>query len=282
MTLPRELNISVMMGLLSLMLTCSDARGEEVAHQEPLIMHRGLYLGIFGGGGNSSNDNFSQSGTALYGNSKGGPLSVNAQGGANSNSAAIGGLHVGYEWSGWMLGQEGSRWGLLPAAEFEGYYLGSSQNGQLLNPTPRIPEHSFADSLPMNAGVLLANSVLTLHTPYMDKIHPYFGGGVGAAFVSISGADSTQLNPAEPGINHFNSNPNASSWSFAAQAKTGIRAELAERWWLFVEYRFLYLSPTNYTFGSTQYPTHVATTPWNVNFGGMYYNMGAVGVEYSF
>ncbi|QFY41990.1 hypothetical protein F6R98_04545 [Candidatus Methylospira mobilis] len=245
-------------------------------------MSRGLYLGIFGGGGNSNNNNFTQSGTALYGDAKGGPLVVNAQGAANSNSTGIGGLHIGYEWAGWMMGQEGARWGLLPSAEFEGYYLGTTQSGQLLNPTPRVPEHTFSDNFPVNAGVLLTNALFSLRTPYLDTIFPYVGAGVGAAIVSISGANSAQTNPAEPGINHFNSNPNASNWGFATQAKAGVRAEIVDHLSLFVEYRFLYISPTNYTFGTTVYPTHIATTPWNVNFGGMYYNMGAAGIEYSF
>jgi opacity protein-like surface antigen len=270
---------------VSLTFTCIDAYGAESCasqQQDSPANSRGLYLGIFGGGGNSTNNNVTQNGTALYSTAKGGPLVVNAQGTPNSNSTGIGGLHVGYEWAGWLMGKEGERWGLLPAAEFEGYYLGTTQNVQMLNPSARIPEHTFSDNFPINGGVLLTNALLTVRTPYIDPIYPYVGAGVGTAIVSISGANSAQLNPPEPGINHFNSNPNASNWGFATQVKAGIRAEVVEHVSLFVEYRFLYISPTNYTFGSTVYSTHVATTPWNVNFGGMYYNMGAAGIEYNF
>jgi len=281
----RKLNILVLLGFLSLELTCFDASGAEACQpgqKEAPAKSRGLYLGIFGGGGNSSNNNFTQTGTALYGDAKGGPLVVNAQGTANSNSTGIGGLHIGYEWAGCMMGGEGAKWGLLPAAEFEGYYLGTTQSGQLLNPTPRIQGHTFSDNFPINAGVLLTNALFSLRTPYLDTIFPYVGAGIGTAIVSISDASSAQTNPAEPGINHFNSNPNSSNWGFATQVKAGVRAEIIEHLSLFAEYRFLYISPTNYTFGSTVYSTHIATTPWNVNFGGMYYNMGAAGIEYSF
>ncbi|MEW6545068.1 MAG: hypothetical protein AB1411_15850 [Nitrospirota bacterium] len=200
-------------------------------------------------------------------------------GNADTKTAAIGGLHVGYEWPGWWYGREESRWGLLPAAELEGYYLGSTQSGQLTS-SDSIPNRRFQVSFPMHMGVFLTNALVSLHTPY--KVHPYIGGGVGTAFVSVSGAESFQVNPAEPGINHFNSKPDASSWSFAAQAKTGFRTEIDERWSVFAEYRFLYLAPTSYTFGATEYSTHVPTTQWNVHFGGMFYNIAVAGLGYSF
>jgi hypothetical protein len=271
----RGLSISVMVGMLSSVLVCSDALGEEAAPREARSMARGLYLGAFGGGGVSDNDDLAQRGTAF---SSGGPISVNAVGNANADTATIGGLHVGYEWPEWRLGKEGSGWGLLPAAELEGYYLGSTQSGQLTSND--TINRRFNVSLPMDMGVFLTNAVLNFHTPY--KVHPYIGGGAGAAFVSISGADSLQVNTPEPGINHFNSNPNASSWSFAAQAKTGFRAEIDERWSLFAEYRFLYIAPTEYTFGATEYSTHIPTTQWNVHFGGMFYNIAVAGLGYSF
>jgi len=64
---------------------------------------RGLYLGVFGGGGVSDNNNFTQSGVA-YKKTDHAPfykenydLFVDTTGKANSKSAAIGGLHIGYE-----------------------------------------------------------------------------------------------------------------------------------------------------------------------------------------
>lgn len=271
-----RLLMSVMVGLLA-SLPAMTALAEDGQGSQVPSMGRGFYLGAFGGGGVSSNGTILQNGTAFLSS---GALSVSATGNGIDNSAMVGGLHLGYEWQGWRLGQEGSGWGLLPAAELEGYYLGTTQRGRLDNPTPRIPEHTFDTSFPLNMGVFLSNAVLTLHTPY--KIHPYLGAGVGAAYVSVSGADSSQLNPAEPGINHFNSNPNASSWALAAQTKAGFRADIAEGWWLFTEYRLLYVGPTNYTFGNTVYPTHSQTTSWNVTFGSMYYNIAVAGVGFDF
>lgn len=237
----------------------------------------GIYGGVFGGGGHSSNNSANQTGTAFFPAARGGPLFVNATGNIGG-SAWISGAHIGYGWQGESLAE---RWSLAPAVELEGYYLRSSQNGQLNNPTTRIPEHTFEDSFPMNTGILLANAVLTFKTPYTNKIYPYLGVGAGRAVISVVGANSAQVHPPEPGINHFNANPNASNWASAAQVKAGLRINVTEHWRLLAEYRLLCLSSTNYTFGQTKYVTHVPTTRWNVNLSNMVYNMGGVGVEYS-
>lgn len=273
----RGLFISAIIGLLASLPAYTDALGETGTDHEASSMGRGFYLGAFGGGGVSNNGTIVQNGTAFLSS---GALSVSAVGKPTDSAAMVGGLHLGYEWPGWRLGKEGSGWGLLPAAELEGYYLGTTQSGRLDNATPRIPGHAFDTTFPLNMGVFLSNAVLTLDTPY--GVHPYLGGGVGAAYVSVSGADSLQVTPAEPGINHFNSDSNAASWALAAQAKTGLRFDIAPNWWLFTEYRLLYVGPTNYTFGSTVYPTHSRTTSWNVTLGSMYYNIAVAGVGFNF
>ncbi len=262
MMLFKKLSISILLAIMSSILIQTDGLGDETVTQEARPKGRSLYMGIFGGGGSSDNDSITQSGIALYpaGGGPGGlgPLPVNASGNAASTSAALGGLHVGYEFSEWNVGNNSGGWGLLPAVEFEGYYLGTNQNSQLYNPITRLPNHRFADSFPIDSGVLLGNAVLNFNTPY-KSIHPYIGGGVGAAIVSVSNANSIQINPLEAGINHFNSNPNASNWSFAAQAKAGFRVNLVEHLWLFTEYRFLLVDANDYTFGSTVYSTHIPT-----------------------
>jgi hypothetical protein len=48
------------------------------------------------------------------------------------------------------------------------------------------------------------------------------GAGIGAGVLSISDADSLQVSPREPGINHYNSNRNSSDVTFAAQVKAGL------------------------------------------------------------
>lgn len=234
------------------------------------------YLSVFGGGGVFSADKLNQTGVALFDPGQGGPLSVNANGAGSTSGVGIVGVNAGYP-----LGVE--KHGLTPALEVEGYYLGGTQTGDnLVNVTDRLPEHDFTVKYPMNTGVFLANAVVNFGHFCHDKLHSYAGLGVGTAVVSISGADSTQISPPEAGINHYNSNPNASDWTFATQAKMGLNYALTQSLGIFAEYRFLYLSPTSYTFGSTQYPTHTATTSWDVNISGLYNNMGAVGLQYKF
>jgi opacity protein-like surface antigen len=262
----------------------SDLMGvQEVPSSDPIGGARGTYVGIFGGGGGSSSADATQNGTALYkvgGKPDGlGPLTVIADGSTGSQGTWISGLHLGHEWS--PSGTADNAWGLLPAVEFEAYYLGTTLSGNLVNPTPRIPGHTFADSFPINAGVFLAEAVVSLRTP-LQRVYPYLGGGVGSAFVSIHDANSAQISPPEAGINHFNSGTNASCWTFATQAKTGVRFALTERWSLFAEYRFLYLGSTEYTFGPTVYPTHIPTTPWNVHLGGVGEHLAAGGLEFNF
>ena len=230
------------------------------------------YIGGFGGGGSSLNGDLSQQGTSYLSAYKGGPLYVNAQGGALSNSSVgIAGAHLGYRVQGKQF---------IPALELEGYYLTSKQRGQLINPTPRVPEHIFEDTFPMDMGIFIANTILNINTNELSIIEPYVGAGVGTGFISLSGANSEQIRPAEPYINHFNSNPDATDWTFAAQAKAGLHYHSKDTWSLLTEYRFLYLAPTQYTFGSTQYSGHAATSNWRIHFGRMINHLAVVGFEY--
>ena len=265
---------------------------------------RGLYLGLFGGGSTSDSSDFTQSGVAF----KREPidqhnydLSVDVKGSSGSQTGALGGLHVGYEFSEILMCNAYSGWGLRPAVELEGYYLGTSKSGTLSNPQTELGvpvgggdyhnisagDHVFKDSFNLDMGILLANSVFTFKTPWASNIFTYIGGGVGAAITSISGADSAQYGPGTPElspyINHFNSNTNASSSSFATQAKVGIRAEILDHVSVFAEYRYLYVSATNHTFGSTVYPgIHAETSAWDSHFGSTNFHSGVLGIEYGF
>lgn len=241
----------------------------------PPASSRGAYVGVFGGGGSRSGTTVSQLGTAFFIEAAGGPLAVDAKGRTNSGGVGFGGAHLGYEWS---YGKY-----LQPALELEGFYLaGNQQRAALANPTNRLDEHTFSDTFPARTTVLLANMVVGFRTPYQG-ITPYIGGGIGAANVSIKGATSTQTDPAEPGINHFNSNPDSSAWTFAAQAKAGARVAIGDSGaYLFGEYRYLYVGAVNQIFGSTSYPTHVSTSPWTASFGGTSHHLAAGGVGFSF
>ena len=149
------------------------------------------------------------------------------------------------------------------------------------DPNNRLNGHVFETTFPLDSGVFLINGVLS-YQPSNRRLTPYVGLGMGAAGLSIRGADSLQVVPAEPGVNHFNSKPDSTDWTFAAQAKVGLRLRLTERAYLFAEYRFLYIGSTTHVFGSTVYPTHFETSPWTVDFDGMCNHLGVGGIGFSF
>jgi hypothetical protein len=236
---------------------------------------RNAYVGVFGGGGSRSSGTVSQFGTAFFPEAVGGPMAIDATGSTSSGGVGFVGAHLGYEWSYGAY--------LRPALEIEGFYLASNQQrATLVNPTARLEEHAFDTTFPTRTTVLLANMVVGFRTPY-QSITPYIGGGIGAANVSITGATSTQIDPPEAGINHFNASPDSSAWTFAAQAKAGARLALGDSGaYLFGEYRYLYVGDVNQVFGSTAYPTHVPTSPWTTSFGGTSHHLAAGGVGFSF
>jgi opacity protein-like surface antigen len=256
-------------GILLLALSCSPAMSEDGGGGTP---GRGTYVSLFGGGG-GGNSNVTQTGTALFPLQVGGPLDVNATGRTNTSGVGLIGLQIGHEWS------TGSQ--LMPAFEIEGFYLRETQRARLENPTNRLPEHTFDNTFPMNNAVFLANAVLSFRTSYRG-VTPYVGGGIGAARISVNGADSAQISPPEAGINHFNSRPDSSGWGFAAQAKAGVRVALGDRAYIFGEYRYLFVDSTDLTFGATVYPTHVPTTDWTVRFSDMSHHLGAAGIGFNF
>lgn len=271
----RQKNHLSALGVCLLTLISVSANADTTTTPQVSSLSNSLYFGIFGGGGTFTTDSVEQSGVAY----KAHTLVVDANGTGSASSVGVLGGYVGYKWPALSL-QRGSQWSLVPATEFEGYYLKGTQNAnKLVNETELLPQHDFSTSYPMNNGVFLANAVLNFN--HADsKVHPYVGAGLGTAIVSITGATSTQTTPDEPGVNHYNSDPDASDWTFAAQSKIGVRYDVSEHSNVFAEYRFLYLAPTYYTFGATQYPTHSATTDWDVNMGSMYYNMVTVGIQY--
>lgn len=216
-------------------------------------------------------------GVAFFPDASGGPLAVEAIGHTKKNGTGFGGVQIGYEWSKCL--DDCSCWTLAPAAELEGYWLNRHIEGHLFNTTDtdRLPEHDFFDTFHMRSGVYLANFVLALNNTW--NLSPYVGLGAGATRLSLHHANSLQLAPPEPGINHFNSMSHDSSWAFAAQVKAGLRYNIC-RFHIFGEYRFLFVDSSNFMFGSTVYSTHVHTTPWNVKFEDMEYNAFAFGVQF--
>lgn len=242
-----------------------------------------VYFSVFGGGGSSNKTLINQYGTAFFTEAEGGPLAVNAFGHSKSRSAGIVGGHIGYQWEDIILNSLNSQLGLAPAIELEGYYVGKRtlKAHDINNDTSRLPEHDFLVTYPMSTGVFLANTVLNFTSANYPGWRPYVGAGIGAAVLSISNANSLQTAPLEANVNHYNGNPNDRVAAFAAQTKAGLNYAFTEHLSVFAEYRWLYIANTKFTFGSTVYPAHAATSSWNANLGAQYYNMGAAGIRFT-
>lgn len=238
------------------------------------------YIGGFGGGLYSDSTSVTQMGTAFFTEAAGGPLAVLAEGHTKKTSTGFGGVQLGYEWAESPLNFGLAGWNFASGVELEGFWYSRTSRGHLINPTDRLPEHDFYDTFHMDSGVYLANVIFSINNSFLGSFTPYVGGGVGATRISIKNATSTQTDPVEVGINHFNSKRNDSSWAFAAQVKTGLRYQISESFHIFGEYRYLYVDSSNYIFGSTSYPTHAATTPWNVKISNTHYNAFTFGIQY--
>lgn len=237
----------------------------------------GTYLGVFGGGGSTSKTHISQRGFAFNNADPRLALLVHATGRGGNYGVGLVGAHFGYEFDSGIC--------LIPALGLEGFYLGSNSGEKVHLNNPTFFEHDFHNKLPLRAGVLLGEFVLSLRAPSTSKwrwIEPYVGGGFGGGVLWIHHAKATQLSPAEPDVNHFNSRTTASDSALAAQFKGGFRFNLNSHWRLFAEYRYIYFPSTSYMFGFTQYPTHVPTSNWIVKLGKLNFNLGVVGLDYKF
>jgi len=246
---------------------------------EPPGGEPGLYVGAFGGLGAVNSTSLQQRGAVFLNPPRKVPvLPINADGDTGSSTdVALGGIQVGYEWNRWNLAAD---WGLQPAVELEGIYIGKHSPVGEMPVRPAFLGTQYV-TVPTTAGVFLANAVFTLQTPYSSTIVPYAGIGAGVAIVSIRGADSA--NPSEPGINHFNSDSNASDTAFAMQVKVGLKGRISKNLSLFTEYRYLSIDATSYVFGSTDYPgVHLPTTSWHVDMGRQQYNLFVAGLQYKF
>src|SRR5690606_14376371 len=145
----------------------------------------GVYMGVFGGLGSASSASMQQKG-AVHLNQHF-SLPINARGATDGGNVWLAGLQAGYEGKRWDFGS--SKWGVKPAAELEGFYIGRHTSVGEMPVMPRFLGTQYV-YFPMSAGVVLANAVFTFKTPYSDRIFPYLGVGVGAAFTSVKGSDS--------------------------------------------------------------------------------------------
>jgi len=237
---------------------------------------QGFYVGLFGGAGTASSMSARQEGGFYLPAPLSTRVGVDAQGRTGGEPVGVLGLQAGYEGKRQTFGP--SEWSLKPAAELEGLYIGQQSPVGDMPITPSVLGTQYV-TLPMTVGVVLANAVFTVQTPWSSRIFPYLGVGAGVARLSIQGANST--NPSEPGINHFDSGPDASATAFAMQFKAGVKGEVARNLLLFAEYRHLTINPTQYTFGETL-PPHLPTDSWTVSLGRQSYNLFVAGLQVRF
>lgn len=246
----------------------------------PAFANQNFYVGAFGGGGSPNHINAGQFGTVYIVEASGGPLAVNAFGKLNNKSAAFFGAQLGYQAQHISINSS-SQWTLGPAVELEGLSMNKSTfSATLYNYTDRADEHEFVVSYPMYRNVFLANAVFSFNSPRFT-VQPYIGFGIGSALVRISGANSVQVNPAEAGINHYNTDPSDTNTTFAGQLKLGLGYNLNKHVSFFAEYRRLYIASSHFELGSTAYATHAPTSSWKIKLGAQKYNLGAIGVRFN-
>lgn len=239
-----------------------------------------IYVGAFGGGIYSNSAKLHQLGTVFFNEAAGGPLAVFAQGHLRKSSSGFGGVQIGYEWLQCPQYIQCSDWTVVPTTELEAYFYSHHKKGHFVNSTDRLPEHDFVNSFHMNMGVYLFNTMFSLNNPCWCGFSPYIGANIGATRISVRNAKSIQIAPEEPEINYFNSKRSDSDWTFAAQAKVGVQYKFCGSFHIFAEYRYLFVDSSNYIFGSTVYPTHAPTSPWNVKVKHFHYNAFALGIQF--
>jgi len=284
-----------------------------IQHANAESKGRGFYMGAFAGAGTTDNQDLKQTATAYKRgelahdvNNDPWDLLVDVKGNTKRNSLGLGGAQMGYEWA-------ANSFNVKPAAELEAFYLGANQYAHLTNAEQEdgvwvstangheageLSEHhsiaagvhQFANKMHMNMGLLMANGVFTYETNKVFK--PYFGAGLGLAYINMTSARSYQTGPGGvelidgPGtgaVIHFNSEKHDADVALAEQAKIGVRAEFDSHWSAFAEYRYLLVESSNYKFGSTDYPGHhVETSHWKVENDGMNLHAGLVGLQYAF
>ena len=245
-----------------------------------LSLPKDMYLGLFGGLGSNSTPKQIQSGTAYFPESQGGHFYVDAIGSASTqNPGGLGGGQIGKEIPGQL--QLSKDIHLTLATEFEGYYLYTNLTGnEVNNNTSQVDLDNFKTSLPINNGLFFGNVVFKFKHNTLESLQPYVGLGLGGSYMKVRNGQSEQISAPKPGINYFNSSPNAYAGAFAVQPKVGFFHALDKHWSISAEYRFLYIAESNMTFGSTVYSNHVATSNWNLFLGSQYINLGSIGLQY--
>lgn len=184
----------------------------------------------------------------------------------NSKVAGVGGLKFGYEFPASPIDIQSSdptSFNFIPAIEAEAGYLGQEYNATLDSGGPGGGS-TFKTKL--DSAVFMLNGLAKFG---MGLWRPYFGGGVGFAWVNGSDASINA-----PGVTIQDGNDN--DVVLACQAIIGMEFFVSDTWSLFGEYKFFYMNDLN-----LKYTT---TTAQNMNFeeAGLGANIVTMGVRTRF
>lgn len=262
-----------------------DKKSDPPQQVDPYNNEGHIYLGIFGGGGAVTVSNFCQAALVNYPNSggQGGPQNVSVYGGGKSTAVGMAGAQLGYLWPEFKEtnSKRQGQTSMNLATEAEAYYVGFRIRRNLDGVNNWVTR--YYSTFPIDGGVFLGSFVGHFGMNCESRYHFFIGGAAGASILLAHDASSYQTRPANNlTLNIFNSNRSDSAWVFAAQGKAGVMYHFTEFFKISGEYRFLYLTPARFTFGSTVADNIPTTNRWRVKFGNSFFNMGDLGFTFSF
>lgn len=204
--------------------------------KNPFTVKSGLYAGIFGGGAFSN----AEYGYSAY------PAPVGLSGFTEKGGIVngVGGLVFGYEFAGDKIGDS---WDFYwrPAVQLDAFYLGLTADST--GPgygAPSVPG-AIDSKQNFNAGVITVDGLFNLYTPVLTL---HFGVGVGGAYISNSSASAVPNGGPASGQNLLGAGITTDSGAVAVQGIAGIDRWIGKRWSVFLEYRYLFLSGTNFSY----------------------------------
>ncbi|WP_242524272.1 outer membrane protein [Methylacidiphilum caldifontis] len=233
---------------------------KELHKEEVLGPKTGIYFGIFGGAAFPMSNGIS----ALSS-----PPLFSAGGQSHGDTAGVGGIQVGYNFSGYKMDSQGKYW-LQPAAQFEAYYIGQENISSTLvggisgTKSTNIP-YGFSSQL--NMGIFVVDGLIRFVNP--TKIVPYLGGGIGGAYLASSGTNMIAPN----GLNLLTGH-SYSQGAFVGQGIAGVQYNFTDHWSAFIEYKILWIKNTEFSYLRTNGDSMLIKYPqsFNMALGGIRYN----------
>jgi hypothetical protein len=147
---------------------------------------------------------------------------------------------------------------------------------ELVNKYYGAGKHRFSNTMKMNSWNAAVN--FTMSYDLSSKISINSALGFGFAAVSLKDAESLQANPASANssyemsggspVNHFNSQPDASTNLMISKFRIGAKIKLSKKIALQIDASGITQGKGNFNFGSTKYTDHAPTDNWNYSING--------------